>query len=148
MCFVVSSGDVAICACFQCMWVHSSVVRAADRRSAGPWLKSGCALGSDLDVQNPIGVGGRVPAASPRSSPILPLGETRAGLTPQRTEETSVESGHLHPQLAPCASEGRPRGCVCRERTWCSGTTSAVSDGPRFKSKVVQARTTLLASNE
>ena len=25
--------------------VHSSVVRAADRRSAGPWLKSGCALG-------------------------------------------------------------------------------------------------------
>ena len=26
------------------VWVHSSVVRAADRRSAGPWLKSGCAL--------------------------------------------------------------------------------------------------------
>ena len=26
------------------MWVHSSVARAADRRSAGPWLKSGCAL--------------------------------------------------------------------------------------------------------
>ena len=25
-------------------WVHSSVVRAADRRSAGPWFKSGCAL--------------------------------------------------------------------------------------------------------
>ena len=25
-------------------WVHSSVVRAADYRSAGPWLKSGCAL--------------------------------------------------------------------------------------------------------
>ena len=25
-------------------WVHSSVVRAADCRSAGPWLKSGCAL--------------------------------------------------------------------------------------------------------
>ena len=24
--------------------VHSSVVRAADRRSAGPWFKSGCAL--------------------------------------------------------------------------------------------------------
>ena len=26
-------------------WVHSSVVRAADCRSAGPWFKSGCALG-------------------------------------------------------------------------------------------------------
>ena len=26
------------------IWVHSSVVRAADCRSAGPWLKSGCAL--------------------------------------------------------------------------------------------------------
>ena len=25
-------------------WVHSSVARAADCRSAGPWLKSGCAL--------------------------------------------------------------------------------------------------------
>ena len=25
-------------------WVHSSVVRAADCRSAGPWFKSGCAL--------------------------------------------------------------------------------------------------------
>ena len=30
-------------------WVHSSVVRAADCRSAGPWFKSGCAL-----VHNPI----------------------------------------------------------------------------------------------
>ena len=27
-------------------WVHSSVVRAADCRSAGPWFKSGCALSS------------------------------------------------------------------------------------------------------
>ena len=27
-------------------WVHSSVVRAADRRSAGPWFKFGCALAS------------------------------------------------------------------------------------------------------
>ena len=27
-----------------CSWVHSSVVRAADCRSAGPWFKSGCAL--------------------------------------------------------------------------------------------------------
>ena len=25
-------------------WVHSSVVKAADCRSAGPWFKSGCAL--------------------------------------------------------------------------------------------------------
>ena len=25
-------------------WVHSSVARAADCRSAGPWFKSGCAL--------------------------------------------------------------------------------------------------------
>ena len=25
-------------------WVHSSVVRAADCRSAGPWFESGCAL--------------------------------------------------------------------------------------------------------
>jgi hypothetical protein len=25
-------------------WVHSSVVRAADCRSADPWFKSGCAL--------------------------------------------------------------------------------------------------------
>ena len=29
------------------MWVHSSVVRAADCRSAGPWFKSGCALWHD-----------------------------------------------------------------------------------------------------
>ena len=29
-------------------WVHSSVVRAADCRSAGPWFKSGCALLSVL----------------------------------------------------------------------------------------------------
>ena len=29
-------------------WVHSSVVRAADCRSAGPWLKSGCALCKNL----------------------------------------------------------------------------------------------------
>ena len=27
-----------------CRWVHSSVVRAADCRSAGPWFKSRCAL--------------------------------------------------------------------------------------------------------
>ena len=41
--------------CYLCMispvpsivWVHSSVVRAADCRSAGPWLKSGCALGKE-----------------------------------------------------------------------------------------------------
>ena len=26
------------------IWVHSSVARAADCRSAGPWFKSGCAL--------------------------------------------------------------------------------------------------------
>ena len=26
------------------IWVHSSVVRVADCRSAGPWFKSGCAL--------------------------------------------------------------------------------------------------------
>ena len=25
-------------------WAHSSMARAADRRSAGPWFKSGCAL--------------------------------------------------------------------------------------------------------
>ena len=30
--------------CFWYIWVHSSVVRAADCRSAGPWFKSGCAL--------------------------------------------------------------------------------------------------------
>jgi hypothetical protein len=29
---------------YMAMWVHSSVVRAADCRSAGPWFKSGCAL--------------------------------------------------------------------------------------------------------
>ena len=29
---------------FIIIWVHSSVVRAADCRSAGPWFKSGCAL--------------------------------------------------------------------------------------------------------
>ena len=29
-------------------WVHSSVVRAADCRSAGPWFKSGCALSCTL----------------------------------------------------------------------------------------------------
>ena len=29
---------------FSIIWVHSSVVRAADCRSAGPWFKSGCAL--------------------------------------------------------------------------------------------------------
>ena len=27
-----------------CIWIHSSVVGAADCRSAGPWFKSGCAL--------------------------------------------------------------------------------------------------------
>ena len=31
---------------FSIIWVHSSVVRAADCRSAGPWFKSGCALPS------------------------------------------------------------------------------------------------------
>ena len=29
-------------------WVHSSVVRAADCRSAGPWFNSGCALCSSF----------------------------------------------------------------------------------------------------
>ena len=42
--------DCGMCPCIEIMWVHSSVVRAADRRSAGPWLKSGCALGSKLDL--------------------------------------------------------------------------------------------------
>ena len=32
---------------FLIVWVHSSVARAADRRSAGPWFKSGCALGTE-----------------------------------------------------------------------------------------------------
>ena len=34
-------------------WVHSSVARAADCRSAGPWLKSGCALLSTGAIQPP-----------------------------------------------------------------------------------------------
>merc|ERR1712242_341011 len=29
-------------------WVHSSVVRAADCRSAGPWFESGCAIKARL----------------------------------------------------------------------------------------------------
>jgi hypothetical protein len=44
-------------------WVHSSVARAADCRSAGPWFKSGCALFTQLQMlcdtltvgeQNPV----------------------------------------------------------------------------------------------
>ena len=35
-------------------WVHSSVARAADCRSAGPWFKSGCALHYFLFVRNVI----------------------------------------------------------------------------------------------
>ena len=31
-------------------WVHSSVVRAADCRSAGPWFKSGCALRENVQL--------------------------------------------------------------------------------------------------
>ena len=33
-----------LCSCHLVTWVQSSVVRAADCRSAGPWLKSRCAL--------------------------------------------------------------------------------------------------------
>ena len=33
------------------IWVHSSVVRAADCRSAGPWFKSGCALLDDAHMK-------------------------------------------------------------------------------------------------
>ena len=33
------------------IWVHSSVVRAADCRSAGPWFKSGCALCASLGTR-------------------------------------------------------------------------------------------------
>ena len=36
----------------QSMRVHSSVVRAADCRSAGPWFKSGCALIIGKQLQN------------------------------------------------------------------------------------------------
>ena len=36
----------------ECIWVHSSVVRAADCRSAGPWFKSGCALKSFITWQH------------------------------------------------------------------------------------------------
>ena len=35
-------------------WVHSSVVRAADCRSAGPWFKSGCALTWFSSATHPI----------------------------------------------------------------------------------------------
>ena len=35
---------MSIAFCTSSTWVHSSVVRAADCRSAGPWFKSGCAL--------------------------------------------------------------------------------------------------------
>jgi hypothetical protein len=46
-------------------WVHSSVVRAADCRSAGPWLKSGCAL---LRALSPAARRGALAAALARVS--------------------------------------------------------------------------------
>ena len=39
------------CSSYHATWVHSSVVRAADCRSAGPWLKSGCALAQQVVAQ-------------------------------------------------------------------------------------------------
>ena len=42
------------------IWVHSSVVRAADCRSAGPWFKSGCALACLLYNWRPAGMSRRM----------------------------------------------------------------------------------------
>ena len=42
--FAVCASIGHNCAVSRKPWVHSSVVRAAGCRSAGPWLKSGCAL--------------------------------------------------------------------------------------------------------
>ena len=39
-----SCGRALLPGMFLSIWVHSSVVRVADCRSAGPWFKSGCAL--------------------------------------------------------------------------------------------------------
>ena len=44
------------------IWVHSSVVRAADCRSAGPWFKSGCAL--SLPLPNGEAINGFQPLLS------------------------------------------------------------------------------------
>ena len=49
--FFKKSDAVANCNYNETMhWVHSSVVRAADCRSAGPWFKSGCALFAAADI--------------------------------------------------------------------------------------------------
>ena len=60
------------------VWVHSSVVRAADCRSAGPWFKSGCALlcGGKLGAGRAIALNAQVRVS-------LPL--ARAGHTPAPT---------------------------------------------------------------
>ena len=60
------------------VWVHSSVVRAADCRSAGPWFKSGCSLlcGGKLGAGRAIALNAQVRVS-------LPL--ARAGHTPAPT---------------------------------------------------------------
>ena len=48
---VVAVSVVRVSAAEACRRVHSSVVRVADCRSAGPWFKSGCALLADCKLR-------------------------------------------------------------------------------------------------
>ena len=74
--------------------VHSSVVRAADCRSAGPWLKSGCALhgGRGHSAPDPSGEHNhRGPWLKPGRAPFI-VEATTQGLT--RVETATIEAGH------------------------------------------------------
>ena len=78
-------------------WVHSSVVRAADCRSAGPWFKSGCALFVESRCDRRPQVQVTPPRTWRTSSPFI-----QWYLLQSPPSELGRPASPCKPSLAPC----------------------------------------------
>ena len=97
--------------------VHSSVVRAADRRSAGPWFKSGCALSSCLPSprheQREFANSGSRPGPDDKTQARRHKREHRQ---PPKKQAPSKSAARLKPSKASPENAARPRALDRRKR--------------------------------
>ena len=93
---VVAVSAVAFAAAAACRRVHSSVVRAADCSSAGPWFKSGCALTRERGSRT--GVSKAMQILQAGLEPAIPsLGGKRLIHQATRASDTQLEPDGTEP---------------------------------------------------